>query len=204
MTKRNFILISLYFCFNLLITDSLSAQNPDREYKMVAKDSMKYAINERGDTIFRAKIKGDNLRLVIDGKRIFTRIINDKDSILFEETIPEYPNGNQEMFRFLASQIRYPKEARESGAQGNVFVAFIINADGSVSDVYVKKIDKIFKAQSEEKRMIEASKISLKHYKAIEEEAIRVVKLMPKWKPGMQQNRPVRVAYTLPIKFKLD
>ena len=120
------------------------------------------------------------------------------------QIMSQYPNGPNEMFRFLSSQIRYPKEARESGAQGNVFVVFIVNVDGNVSDVYVKKIDKIFKAQSAEKRKIEESKIPAEHYKAIEEEAIRVVKLMPKWKPATQQGKPARVRFTLPIKFKLD
>jgi Gram-negative bacterial TonB protein C-terminal len=192
----------LFFCFNLSAINSLSAQNSDREYIMIAKDSMKYAINERGDTVFKAKIKGDNLRLLMNGHH--SRIVNGKDSIVYQEASPEYPNGNQELFRFLASQIHYPKEARERGAQGNVFVAFIVNTDGSVSDVYVKKIEKYFRAKSIKKQKKEESKIPNEYYKAIEDEAIRVVKLMPKWKPGMQQNRPVRVSYTLPIKFKLE
>ena len=82
---------------------------------------------------------------------------------------------------FIAENIRYPEEAKELGIQGKVYVNFVVEADGSISNVNVA-------------RGIGGG---------CDEEAVRVVKLMPKWKPGKQQGMPVRVQFNLPIKFTL-
>ena len=203
MIAKSLISVALIICSNLLIINHLSAQSqPIKEYKMVGKDSMKYAINEQGDTIFSGVIKGENLRLVNDGRS--NRIYSTNRVMIYEETYPEYPNGIGELFRFLGNNIRYPKIARENGAQGTVYVGFVIDIDGSLVDINVKSIKKIFSAKSEAKQRKEEKKIPIESYQAMEEEAIRVVKLMPKWKPGTQQSKQVRVSYTLPIKFKLE
>ena len=95
--------------------------------------------------------------------------------------MPEYPGGEDAMTRFIQKNIKYPDLERESGIQGRVIIKFIVNGDGSLSDIYVAK-------------GVSAG---------IDSEAIRVVKLMPKLKPGKQDGIPVRVQYALPIAFKL-
>ncbi len=98
------------------------------------------------------------------------------------EEMPQYPGGVQEMMNFLANNIQYPEQARRKEIQGRVFVNFVVEKDGSVSNVNIL-------------RGIGAG---------CDEEAIRVVELMPKWKPGKQNGQPERVSFNLPIKFTLD
>jgi TonB family protein len=98
------------------------------------------------------------------------------------EQAPQFPGGFSEFWKFLASNIKYPAAAKERNIQGRVVVNFIVEADGA-----------------------------LDHFKVVkgigygaDEEALRVFALSPKWKPGIQNNRPVRVSYTVPIMFTLD
>lgn len=97
------------------------------------------------------------------------------------EEDPEFPGGMDALYQYLASNIRYPKQAKEEGIQGRVFVNFVIEKDGSVSNVKVL-------------RDIGGG---------CAEEAMRVVQAMPKWKPGRQRGKRVRTQYTLPINFNL-
>lgn len=101
------------------------------------------------------------------------------------EQMPEFPGGQGDLFKFLASNTKYPSMAKENGIEGTVYVGFVVMEDGSISKVHIK-------------RGLSGGGAG------IDEEALRVVKLMPKWKPGMQRGKNVRVAYTLPFKFKLD
>ena len=98
------------------------------------------------------------------------------------EEMPAYPGGEQKMMEYIAKNIKYPQIARESGIQGRVFVGFVVEPDGSVSNV----------------------KIMRGIGGGCDEEAMRVVKAMPKWKPGKQRGKAVRVSYTLPVMFKLQ
>jgi len=98
------------------------------------------------------------------------------------EEMPSYPGGDAKMYEYLGKNIKYPQIARESGIQGRVFVNFVVEPDGSVSNVKVL-------------RGIGGG---------CDEEAIRVVKSMPKWKAGKQRGKAVRVSYTLPVVFKLQ
>ncbi|MFN2395112.1 MAG: TonB family protein [Bacteroidales bacterium] len=97
------------------------------------------------------------------------------------EQEPEYPGGMDGLMKFLMENLRYPEEARNAGIQGTVFVSFIVEKDGSVSDVKVL-------------RSVATS---------LDEEAMRVAKAMPAWKPGRQRGENVRVQYNLPIRFAL-
>jgi TonB family protein len=97
------------------------------------------------------------------------------------EEEPEYPGGMDGLMKFLMENLRYPEEARNAGIQGTVFVSFIVERDGLVSDVKVL-------------RSVATS---------LDEEAVRVVKAMPAWKPGRQRGENVRVQYNLPIRFAL-
>jgi len=97
------------------------------------------------------------------------------------EQMPEYPGGEMAMMKFIQSNIQYPMMEKENDIQGRVVLKFIVNEDGSVSDITVRK--------------------SLSP--GLDKEAIRLVRLLPKFKPGMQQGKAVRVEYMLPILFKL-
>ena len=98
------------------------------------------------------------------------------------EEMPKFPGGENALMDYVAKNVVYPKEAQEKGISGRVFVGFIVEKDGSVSEVKVL-------------RGIGGG---------CDEESIRVVKAMPKWKPGKQNGKPVRVSYQLPIFFKLQ
>ena len=97
------------------------------------------------------------------------------------EVMPEFPGGEQAMMDFVAKNVTYPKEAMEKEISGRVLVGFIVEKDGSITETeVVKGIGG-----------------------GCDEEAVRVVKAMPKWKPGKQKGKPVRVHFMLPITFKL-
>jgi protein TonB len=98
------------------------------------------------------------------------------------ESMPGFPGGEAARIEYLNENIKYPQMARESGIQGRVFVTFVVERDGSVTDVKVL-------------RGIGGG---------CDEEAIRVIKNMPKWEPGKQRGKPVRVQFNMPILFKLN
>ena len=98
------------------------------------------------------------------------------------EVMPEFPGGMKALLGFLGKNIAYPKESLEKDEQGRVVCRFVIAKDGTISDVEVV-------------RSVSA---------ALDNEAIRVIKSMPKWKPGMNKGKPVAVQYTLPVQFKLQ
>ena len=107
---------------------------------------------------------------------------NTGESEIFQvvEDMPSFPGGN--VSKWIAKNVKYPVLAMENGIQGKVFIQFVIERDGSITDVKVA-------------RGVDAS---------LDKEAVRVVQSMPKWKPGKQRGKPVRVAYTLPINFQLS
>lgn len=100
----------------------------------------------------------------------------------FVEQRPEFPGGEAAMQKFLAENIRYPSVAQRNGLEGLVVLAFVVNRKGEISDIQVLK----------------------KLGGGTEEEAIRVVKSMPKWKPGRNNGREVSVRYNLPVRFKMQ
>ncbi|WP_099464297.1 MULTISPECIES: energy transducer TonB [Parabacteroides] len=98
------------------------------------------------------------------------------------EEMPKFPGGDAELLKFLGKSVKYPVIAQENGIQGRVICSFVINRDGSVVDAeVVRGVDP-----------------------ALDKEAIRVVNSMPKWTPGKQRGKPVRVKYTVPITFRLN
>jgi protein TonB len=98
------------------------------------------------------------------------------------EEQPEYPGGNAAMMQFLSDNIRYPVIAQENGIQGRVICNFVVERDGSITDVQVV-------------RGVDPS---------LDREAVRVIQQMPRWKPGKQRGQPVRVRFTLPVVFRLQ
>ena len=98
------------------------------------------------------------------------------------ENMPEFPGGTQALLQYLKKNIKYPTICQEQGIQGRVVVQFVVNKDGSIVDPEVIK--------------------PINPY--LDKEALRVVSTMPKWKPGSQRGKPVRVKFTLPVQFKLS
>jgi len=98
------------------------------------------------------------------------------------EEMPSFPGGTPALMEYLSKNIRYPAVAEENGISGKVIVAFFVGKDGSINDVrVVRGVDK-----------------------SLDNEAVRVVKSMPKWKPGRQNGIPVAVRYTVPVVFRLQ
>lgn len=108
--------------------------------------------------------------------------ISEREVFTIVEEMPDFPGGMAKLGEYLAKNIKYPQMAREAGIQGKVFINFVVEKDGSIADVKVM-------------RGIGGG---------CDEEAIRVVKSMPKWKPGKQRGKAVRVSYNLPVNFKLQ
>ena len=99
------------------------------------------------------------------------------------ETMPEFPGGQQALFKYLSENVKYPVIAQENGIQGRVICQFVVNKDGSIVEVEVVRSGG------------DAS---------LDKEAVRVIKSMPKWKPGKQRGKAVRVKYTVPVNFRLQ
>lgn len=115
-------------------------------------------------------ISNNSSRRSFEGQEIFT----------IAEKMPQFPGGDRGLIDYLNLNIKYPNQARQNGIEGRVIVSFIVEPDGSLSNVSVKN--------------------GLGY--GCDEEAIRVIQSMPQWEPGQQRGNPVRVAYTLPINFK--
>lgn len=98
------------------------------------------------------------------------------------EVQPKFPGGDAALMMWLSKNINYPVRAQENGVEGRVIVNFVVEKDGSISGVKVAKgVDK-----------------------DLDQEAVRVVKKMPKWQPGKNGGQAVRTQYTLPVRFKLE
>ena len=97
------------------------------------------------------------------------------------EQMPSFPGGQSALFQYLSKNIQYPKLCEEHGIQGRVICSYIVEEDGSITDVQVRK----------------------SVHPSLDKEAVRVIQSMPKWNPGKENGLPVRVRYNLPITFSL-
>jgi periplasmic protein TonB len=110
-------------------------------------------------------------------------VVEDDNKIfMVVEQQPEFEGGYEAMTKFIAKNLRYPASARRMGIDGTVYVSFVVGKDGTITDV------KILRGISAD----------------CDKEAVRVVQMMPPWKPGKQNGKPVFVRFNLPIKFKLN
>lgn len=105
-----------------------------------------------------------------------------KEVLQIAEQMPSFPGGMGECMKWLAENVNYPSDAKEKGVEGKVILQFVVNKDGSISDI------EIVKSVTTE----------------LDKEAIRTVEAMPKWVPGKQDGKAVNVKFTLPITFKLQ
>jgi protein TonB len=116
--------------------------------------------------------------------------VDEHEEMADDETIyevvdenPEFPGGMKKLVEFLGNNMKYPRISRDNGSQGRVFVRFVVNADGSIQDA-------------------EILRSSGDMY--LDEEALRLVAIMPKWIPGREKGKPVRVRFVLPVNFRLQ
>ena len=96
------------------------------------------------------------------------------------EQMPEFPGGMPAMIEFLQTNLKYPSDAKKQNVGGRILVMFVVETDGSISNVRVAR----------------------NLFPSLDAEAVRVVKTMPKWNPGKEKGKPVRVNFSLPIVFK--
>ena len=110
-------------------------------------------------------------------------VVAEKNSQVFDvvEQMPEYPGGIKALFDYLCQNVMYPEDAEKQKIEGRVIATFIVETDGSISNIEVVK----------------------PAFPSLDAEAVRVLSAMPKWKPGMQNDKVVRVKYTVPISFNL-
>ena len=109
-------------------------------------------------------------------------IAPEEEVLTFVEQMPEFPGGDDALSAYLSKNIKYPKQANEQGISGRVVINFVVNENGDIADVKV------------------ARGIGY----GCDEEAMRVVRSMPNWRPGKQNGKAVRVSYSLPITFELE
>ncbi len=114
-------------------------------------------------------------------KQVEEEEVEEQQIFMVVENAPAFPGGDAGRMKFLQDNIKYPQMARESGIQGTVYVTFVVERNGNVTDV------KILRGIGG----------------GCDEEAVRVVQNMPKWEPGKQRGKPVRVQFNMPIKFTL-
>ena len=110
-------------------------------------------------------------------------VVAKKNQKVFDivEQMPEYPGGQAALFEFISKNVKYPEDAVKKKVEGKVFVTFVVDTDGKITDVSLLR----------------------KVFPSLDAEAIRVISAMPNWIPGKQKGQVVRVKYTVPIMFRL-
>jgi len=118
---------------------------------------------------------------VLKAQEVIAEEVKEEPPLEVAEEMPQFPGGEQALIDYLSKHIKYPPVAEENGIQGRVVLRFVVEKDGSISQVEViKSVDP-----------------------SLDKEAIRVTKSIPHWIPGKQNGQPVRVKFTLPVTFKL-
>ena len=110
-------------------------------------------------------------------------VVAKKNQKVFDivEQMPEYPGGQAALFEFISKNVKYPEDAVKKKVEGKVFVTFVVDTDGKITDVSLLR----------------------KVFPSLDAEAVRVISGMPRWKPGEQKGQKVRVKYTVPLTFRL-
>lgn len=168
-------------------------------------------------TDIQCRIKGENTPVNAGSLGVVVKItppqynaVKDSSDPVFTvvEENPTYVGGNDSLFRFLGRNIIYPAEARKLKVEGTVYVGFVVEKDGSITNIKVKRnvpetvINKVKVTGVDD--VVTGSKVVKRQDQSCAKEAVRVISMMPKWKAGKAKGVPVRVAFTLPIKFKLE
>jgi len=127
----------------------------------------------------------DDKEEVVIAAPVEAPVEEEEEEVIFVivEQNAEFPGGQKALMKYLAENIKYPVIAQESGLQGRVICQFVVEKDGSITDIQV---------------------VRSAGDKSLDNEAVRVIKTMPKWHPGKQRGKAVRVRFTLPVVFKLQ
>ena len=133
--------------------------------------------------IMSVEDQGEVVEINEDANIVVEEVVEEEQIYQVVEQQPEFPGGMQALMKFLRDNIQYPRISRENNSQGKTYVNFVVNTDGSIQDVEVMK---------------SSGDVYL------DKEAIRVVKTMPKWNPGKQAGKAVRVRFTLPVSLRLQ
>lgn len=166
----------------LLRVLNVSPEWDDSFGKYHGKYTMKFYLREEGKAIVKGINWDGDKKETADCYINSAKQIDKNEVYQIVDQMPEFPGGEKALLNFIAENVVYPQSAKDKNISGRVFVTFVVEKDGSVSDV------KLLRGIGKE----------------CDEEAMRVVKAMPKWKPGMDEGKPVRVSYALPIHFRLD
>ena len=214
--KSLFLMVGLVIALGITgIALSMSSKPVADEYKPPKKetteveqiDNSRQDMQEQQPEVEKAKVQviTDVLNIVSNDQKIDTNVafiedpddfgdfeivIEEKEEVIEEEEIfvnaeemPTFQGGDLSKFRtWVQSNVRYPQIALENGIQGNVVIKFVVEKDGKLSNIQV--------LQSPDKTLSDA--------------AVAVLQRSPKWKPGKQRNKPVRVTYILPVSFKIQ
>ncbi|HNW50870.1 MAG TPA: energy transducer TonB [Prolixibacteraceae bacterium] len=143
-------------------------------------------LNEDKKLISVADVEGNDEEngvdiATIDENRAITQEESDEVFGIVEQ-MPEFPGGEIALYEWISNNIRYPKDAVDRGIKGKVYVNFVVDRNGNISNVHVVK----------------------SIHPSLDKEAIRVITSLPKWNPGLQGGKPVKVSYTLPINFTFN
>ncbi|MGY6523662.1 MAG: energy transducer TonB [Mongoliitalea sp.] len=162
------------------ITEQPPPPPPPVEQPVIQEIPDEVEIEEKIEVNFDVDVKEET---VIREVVIADAPVVEKADEIFDvvENAPEFPGGMEAWYQYLQKNLKYPTQARRMGIEGTVYVVFVVNTDGSIQDVELL-------------RGIGGG---------CDEEAIRVVQNAPKWTPGKQRGRPVRVRMRLPVRFKL-
>jgi periplasmic protein TonB len=107
-----------------------------------------------------------------------------QEPLAYAEQMPEFPGGQEAMMAYMVRNMHYPQECIENEVEGKVFMGFVVDLEGGITEVKVMR--------------------GVRDCPALDKEALRVVSSMPKWTPGRQNGQPVRVRMTVPVMFKLN
>lgn len=167
------------------VTDLLIVEDEKIEEDKQVKDQEKVLENEAAvGTVDISEGTNDLNKVMIKTEVIEEPKVEEEQpmNIAMVEQKPQFPGGEAEMYKWLVANIAYPPAAAEEGVSGRVVVEFVVGKDGSITNVRVVR----------------------PRHPALDKEAVRVVKAMPKWIPGRNNGQPVKVTYTLPVTFKFQ
>ena len=115
---------------------------------------------------------------------------------------PEFPGGQNEMFKFIGKNLKYPSASRDKGIMGIIYIGFVVDSTGKIENQLVKA-QRLYKLKRKN-RFSNLEKEEIEGDADLAEECLKVVRAMPKWKPGSMNGKIVRVAYTLPMRFEIN
>ncbi len=147
----------------------------------IKKNTITRSISQQNHSLDSKKDRISSDSILYDNTSPSTFCYEDTESITIVEQMPEFPRGNEAMFKYIAEHIVYPKELYENRIKGIVICSFKVEKDSTISDI----------------------KILRGLHPLLDKEAVRIIKTFPKWNPGKQGGKAVPVIFTLPFIFKL-